>query len=229
MNFMKKMLLAFMAMSVVFASCSKDDKDDEEETPPPANVSYQPLTVGSTWTYKTKNNITSTEGSYVLAVTGADTSINGKAYKVFSRTGAGNEYYYNSNDEYYQFGGIANVTAPTELLYLKSNTAVGANWTETKNVTIPGVGDATVKVTYTNVEKLISYSVEGKDYADVIHVKLDLSDVTLSGTPVPIVSQDLHFYYAKGIGRIKQIVKLNITGLGQRDEELVLTASTIAP
>jgi hypothetical protein len=223
---MKKMLLAFMALSVAMVSCHKDDEDP---APRDTDVSYQPLTVGSTWSYKTKNNISSVESNYTLTATNKDTSINSKSYKVFTRSDAGNEYYYNTGNAYYQFGSIANITGPTELLYLAADVEAGGSWTETKDVAIPGLGASNLKVTYTVVEKLASYTVEGKAYSDVIHVKLTLSDITLSGIPVPITSQDLQFYYAAGVGRIKQQVKVTITGLSPVDNETNLTTSAIVP
>lgn len=223
---MKKMLLAFMALSVAMVGCHKDDEDP---APPDTNISYQPLTVGSTWSYKTKNNISSAESVYTLTVTSKDSSINSKNYKVFTRSDGANEYYYNTGDEYYQFGSIVNITGPTELLYLASDVEAGGSWTEAKDVTIPGLGASNLKVTYTVLDKLDSYTVEGKAYSDVIHVKLALSDITLSGIPVPITSQDLNFYYAAGVGRIKQQIKIAITGLSPVDNETSLTASTIVP
>jgi hypothetical protein len=224
---MKKMMLAFAAFTFVFVSCSKDE--DNDPTPPETSKSYQPLTVGSTWLYKSRNNAAGTDATYTLTATSGDSTINGKSYKVFSRTNASNEYYYNTGDQYYQFGAIANITAPTELLYLNSSVDAGVSWAETKDVNIPGLGVANLKITYTTVEKLASLIVEGKTYENVIHVKLELSEVKLGAVPVPVVSQDIHFYNAEGVGRIKQTVKLNITGITPVDNELSLTTATIVP
>lgn len=222
---MKKILVACMAVSVVLVSCSKD----EEPEPIPTDDSYQPVTVGSSWSYETEDKVASTKVSYILTASSQDSTINGKSYAVFTRSVGGNEYYYNTGDDYYQFGGLANITAPTELLYLKANVAAGSGWDETKAVNIPGLGNANLKVSYSVVEKLPTFIVEGKTYTDVIHVKLTMSDVTLSGIPVPVISQDLHFYYAAGIGKIKQQVKLNITGIAPVDNETNLKTYTIVP
>ena len=228
MIMMKKLSPALLLLSLVFAGCGKDDNPT-----PVVTVNYQPTTSGSTWIYETTNNITSAKASFAVTVKGTDTAINGKTYKVFTNTSGGNDYYYNNGTDYYQFGGIAGITDNTELLYLKSTTAVGSGWEETKPVNIPGVGAASVKLNYTLVEKVPSMTVEGKTYTDVLHVKIDLSSITISGIPVPVSTQDIHFYYAPGVGRIKSQIKLTLTPpIGSQlktDNETNLKSSVIVP
>lgn len=202
---MKKLFPVLFALTVGFVACDKDD-DDGGSTP----ANYQPLTAGSTWTYETTTRPANTKTSYTLTATTGDSSINSKTYKIFTNSAGTNDYYYNNGTEYYQFGGIAGITGNTELLYLKSNLSAGAGWNETKNVTIPGIGNASVKMNYTFVEKMASMSVEGATFNDVLHVKVELSDISVTGMPLPVASQDLHFYYAPGVGRIKSQLKLTI-------------------
>ena len=204
---MKKLFPILFALTVGFVACDKDDDDGGGGTP----ANYQPTSAGSTWTYETTTKPSNTKTSYTLTATAGDSAINGKTYKIFTNTAGSNDYYYNNGTEYYQFGGIAGITGNTELLYLKSNLAAGAGWSETKNVTIPGIGNASVIMNYTFVEKMANMTVEGATFNDVLHVKVELSSISVSGVPLPVASQDLHFYYAPGVGRIKSQIKLSIT------------------
>jgi hypothetical protein len=203
---MKKVIFALLALPLFFASCDKDD-----DPAPPAAANYQPTTIGSTWNYETTTKPANTKTSYTLTATSSDSTINGKTYKVFTNSGGDNDYYYNNGTDYYQFGGIAGITDNAELLYLKTNVAVGAGWDETKTVAIPGLGDASVKLNYTYFEKVASMTVEGNTYTDVLHIKVALSNITISGFPITITTQDLHFFYAPGVGRIKSQIKLTLT------------------
>ena len=207
MTTMKKIFPVLFGFSLLLAACSKDNSPGGGTTTP----NYQPVTAGSTWTYESTNKLTSAKSSYTLTATSGDSAINGKTYKIFTNSGGSNDYYYNNGTEYYQFGGIAGITGNTELLYLKSNVAVASGWNETKTVTIPGLGTANVKLGYTLVEKMANLTVEGVTYNDVMHVKVDLSDISVSGIPVTISSQDLHFYYAPNVGRVKSVIKLTLT------------------
>lgn len=204
---MKNFFRALTGLVLLLAACKKDNSSGGGTTA----VSYQPATAGSTWNYETTNNLNSTKSTYTLTATSGDSSINGKTYKIFSNTAGTNDYYYSSGTDYYQFGGIAGITGNTELLYLKSSQAAGAGWSETKDVSIPGIGNANVKLSYTFVEKIASMAVEGVTFTDVLHVKVELSNITVSGIPLPVSSQDLHFYYAPNVGRIKSQIRLTIT------------------
>lgn len=224
---MKKILSIALLAGVLISSC----KDDDDPVPPATTANFQPTTAGSTWTYEFKNTTTPSQNhNFTLTATSKDTTVGTKTYKVFTRTDGENEYYYASGADYYQFGGIAGITDRTELLYFKSNVEAPNGWDETKSVVIPGLGTASVKMSYTIVEKLASFSVEGKSYANVVHVKVDLSNISVSGFPVPVASQDLHFYYADGVGRIKSQIKINIPAAGlNSDNETSLKAYTIVP
>ena len=225
----EKLSPALLFLTLVFAGCDKDD----DPTPPVVTVNYQPTTTGSTWIYETTNKITSAKATYAVTVKGTDSAINGKTYKVFTNTSGANDYYFNNGTEYYQFGGIAGITNATELLYLKANVTAGTTWEETKSVTIPGIGAASVKLTYTLVEKVATMTVEGNTYSNVLHVKVDLSSITVSGIPVTIASQDIHFFYAPSVGRIKSQIKLTLTQpIGSQlitDNETNLKSSVIVP
>ncbi|MES2648256.1 MAG: hypothetical protein V4717_15375 [Bacteroidota bacterium] len=225
---MKKLLPALLlSLPLFFTAC---DKDDNPVTPP-ATENYQPVSAGSTWTYEFRNNAPVSKSTFVVTAKGTDSTINGKTYKVFGSTAGSNEYYNTNGSDYYQFTGIAGITNNTELLYLKTNVAASASWSETKDVTIPGLGAASVKLTYTLVEKMPSMTVEGTAYTNVLHVKVALSDVKIGVIPVAVSSQDVNFYYAPNVGRIRSVVKLTLAppigGPIVTDTETVLKVAVI--
>jgi hypothetical protein len=203
---MKGAFYLVIALTVFFAACTKDNNNGGSTN----TTTYQPITAGSTWQYELDDKLTTMKSEFTLTATSKDSSINGRNYTVFTNSSGGNDYYYNDGSNYYQFGGIAGITGNTELLYLKSSVAAGSQWEETKTADITGLGSASVKLTYTLVEKIPSLTVETKTYTEVLHVKVQLSNLNVGGFPLTIASQDLHFYYAPNIGRIKDQVKLTI-------------------
>ena len=216
---MKKIAPALLLLSLVFAGCSKDDNP----APPVAN--YQPATANSTWTYNVHNNVNAANSyNFTIKSTGADTTAGGKTYKIYTNTSASNEYYTHTGANYYQYGGFEGLTNAIELNYLKTDAAVNSTWEEIKSVTISGF-PVTATFKYTLTEKLDSYVVNTVTFKNVMHVKVEL---TVPG--LTINSQDLHFYYADGVGRIKSQIKLVATFIGVNiDTETTLTNYTIVP
>lgn len=189
---MKKLFLSvYMAtlMMLLFSSCKKDD-----DTTPPASANYSPLTTGSNWTYQyVESNDTS---SYELTVTGADTSINGRNYKVLAGTDGENSYLAKSGNDYYRFASFPNIgIGGFEELYLKDNAAVNAQWKDTVNFTVQSF-PISAFLTYTLKEKGGTRSVSGKTYNNVIFVRLDISALGLN-------TGGGDFYYADGVGLIE--------------------------
>jgi hypothetical protein len=225
---MKKYLVMLAAMPLLAADCNK------ETDPAPPPVSFLPVTTNSTWTYDTKNNINSATGTYTLKVTGKDTSIGSKTYKVCSKTAGENEYYLKSGSDYYQFANFAVANQKVELLYLKDNVNPGLSWDQTISITVPGLPTATATLTNKVEEKGISYTVGGKTYSNVIRVKSTIGAITIPGLPTAIIPiTDINSYYAAGIGRIYSRTKISITIPTvtpiNTDDEITLKSYTIVP
>ncbi len=219
---MKRILALSALLAVCMTSCDKDDDPQPTvETP-----DYQPTTANSTWTYHV-NNISNSALSFdfTLKASSKDSSINGRTYKVFTNTSGDNEYYTSTGKDYFQYAGFAGITNAIELTYLK-DADLGATWTETKSVTVSGI-PLTPTFTYSIAEVLPTYTVSGMNFTNVKKVHVSLS---IPGLTIPSTDQDLNFYYADGVGRIKSQIKLYVplAGLNANNETL-LTTYTIAP
>ncbi|HSC54936.1 MAG TPA: hypothetical protein VLC98_14985 [Phnomibacter sp.] len=224
---MYKNLLVLAA--IVLAGC------DKGTTPPPAGDSYLSLTTNSTWTYQSKNNISMVSGTYTLKVTGRDSVVNGKTYKVFSNSGAENEYYVQVGSDYYQYANFKAANQKLENLYLKSNVNVGASWDQNISILVPGTS-TTLSGTLTNKieEKGISYTVGSTTYTNVIRVKSSIGPISIPGIPTAITPvTDINSYYAPKVGRIYARSKVSFTVPGftpvNSDDELILQSSDIKP
>jgi hypothetical protein len=217
---MKYSLSALFVLLLFATACKKDS------TPtPPAVVTYQPVKAGSTWNYNVQDTVNAANSySYTLRATGTDTTAAGKTYSVFTNTASGSEYYLQNGENYYQFGAFQGLTNAIELNYLRTNATVGSNWQDIKPVTISGF-PVNVTFKYTLVEKLPTYVVNTVTFNDVLHVKVEL---TVPG--LTIAAQDVNFYYAKGIGRVRSNILLKIPFVSINTGTIAtLTSYTIAP
>jgi len=225
---MKNALLLLLTLPLLAAQCNK------ETTPAPTMSDFQPAKAGSTWTYDTKNNISSATGSFTLTATSKDSSFNGRTYRVVSSTAGANVYFAKSGSDYYQLANFEALNQQLELLYLKDNLSAGASWEQNVTITIPAVGSTTVKLTNTVQASNISYTVNGKAYEKVIHIKTVMGNITIPGLPLAITPvTDINTYYAAGIGRIYNRSKVNIVIPTQptinTDDETSLRTYTIVP
>lgn len=195
---MKKLTGLFFVLSLALVSCEK-----ESNTPLPETVNYQPLTAGSTWNYRVENKLNAAANfNFTLTATNRDSTVNGNSFRVFTNSSGGNEYYRRATTDFYQYGGFAGLTSAVELLFLKGAATAGAGWTETKNVTVSGIAVAAT-FNYTIQEVLPTYTVDSKTFVEVLKVKVGL---VVPG--VTFTAQELEFYYAKEVGRIKSQIKI---------------------
>lgn len=187
----------------LFTNCSKEDSPGNVAT-----TNYSPLTVGSFWVYSYKQNANPAVTDTLTALS-KDTSINSKNYKVLgSSANIGNSYLTKIDSNYYRFASYPAIGSFEEL-YLKDNRDVNSPWTNTVTFNYPGVPiPLTANLTYTIKEKGISYTVAGKSYSDVIHVRLDASIAVAGGN---VGGGD--FYYAKNIGLISGNILLTVATL----------------
>jgi hypothetical protein len=204
---MQKTLLicAAMVMILTAGSCKK------KNSTPVDTGNYQPITSGSEWNYTVTGTSTAI---YKLTATGIDTLINGRIYKIFFNSGGANEYYNKTGYDYYRYTKLAEFNnQPVELLYLNENLPKASTWVETKtvNVSVTGLGivAVTAQFTFTVAEKGIDYMVNGVTFKDVIKITA-VPSFTALGSPVPVASSDLQYFYARNIGLINSKTSMNI-------------------
>jgi hypothetical protein len=204
---MNKLHLLLTALFMVLLSISCKKKNDSSPAPVPATTNYQPVTSGSTWTYSSAYSTGSS--NYTLTATSKDSVFNGRTYKVFSNSNGANEYYCISGSDYYRYAFVNALNQSVDLLYLKDNAAVGDKWSDTKNITIQGV--AVTAVIETKIaEKNISYSVNGKTYTNVIHIKVSPA-FSVGSLSIVTTTNDVNYYFAKGVGLIYSNVNISVT------------------
>lgn len=222
---MKQLIYLFFLTSILLVfSCKKSGSD--------SSGNFQPVTTGSKWTYTDSNLTTALASTYTITVSGVDTTINARVYKIFNSTNGINQYFNVSGSDYYQYRGLGFAGANIEFLYLKDNYTTGQTWTTSSslNVTVPGVPipvAVNVSILYKIEEKLATYSVNGVTYNDVVRV----SSVPTFSSVLPITTtSNINYYYARGIGMIYSKFQLNVsaTGFGQAvDNETRLKSYTI--
>lgn len=195
---------------LIIAGCKKSSTQPVVDNTP----DYSPMTAGSTWTYELNTGQT-----YTLTATNKDTVAAGRTYKVFTNSAGPNAYRNKSVNEYYRFGIIEGVNANGfEELYLKDNQDVNGLWQTVQTVNVPGIPlplIATLK--YTIAEKGISRTVNGKNYANIIHIRMDVSVANYGS----IGGGD--FYYANKVGLIEDALLLTAQGqvLTNTSEKLI--------
>jgi hypothetical protein len=213
---------------VTFAvSCKKSDPDPA----PPAAEKFMTFTAGSTWNYKTTDNIAASNTNYTITATNTDTAINGRSYKIFTNNSGGpNEYYNITGADYYTFRTLPASLGGTsvEVLYLKDNLAAGETWTQTTTINVSGF-NLTLTLNNKIAQKGINKTVNGIAYTGVTDVETTLA---IAGIPIPYtLTSDIHYYYAPKIGQIENKTKINfsVTGFPANnfDQKTELQSSTI--
>ncbi|WP_147243433.1 hypothetical protein [Chitinophaga flava] len=191
-------LLMILAGFTLLIACSKEMSKEGTGFP---TCDYAPYTTGSSFSYIDVGQKQDTT-SYTLTVSG-DTTIGGTTYKkvrddsVFFCSNC-KDGIYTQIASLLTFQGYKADNVP--LTYLKETVPQGSSWQDTVNVSN---GTVTTKaiLQHTIVQKGFTKTVNGKDYPDVIAVKLDASTILLdNAVPVGTVSTS---YYAKGIGLIE--------------------------
>lgn len=188
-------------LACLISSCSKEESQEGGSiTTPATNCAYAPYTAGSTFSYINISN--SDTSDYTLTVVG-DTTINGATYKkvgndsVFLCSGCDNGVYTQVANLLTFQGYHAN---DLKLTYLKDNVPAGGSWQDTITVN-NGTISTTGILEFTVTEKDISKTVNGKEYENVIAVRMDAYAIILNN-PVPVGTISTS-YYSKGVGLIE--------------------------
>lgn len=206
-------LLVCLAILTVFAACKKKSTT---ATPSP----YYHTSTNSTWNYQNVNTPPAgapVTTNYVVTSTSRDTVAMGKTYHVFTNSVGGNQYYNKTNAEYYQLDSLKLGTTAVLLdrLYLKDDASVGAAWSQSLNLTVPGVPfPVPVVVSYSIVEKGSTRVVNGVSYTDVIRVSTAISSTLI---PAASLTNTITSYYARKFGLIENstVISLNFMGITQ--------------
>lgn len=188
---------------------------------------YLPATVGSSWTYK-YSIAAGSVSNVTFTLSGKDTVVNGRTYKVYANSNGANQYYIQNSTEYYTLKSLA--TNILELLILKDNVDVNATWTSSQVLSglsgLPGgLSSATINATYKVESKGATRVVNGTTYSNVIKVRADLV------APFPIIGNlqlgYFEIYFAKNIGIIENNTQLSNATMGLNVNELYTLQSYI--
>jgi hypothetical protein len=200
---MKKIIISALFIASMATSCKKDDPGT------PAISKFITTTPGTTWTYQSTDNSTSTVSTYTRTSSNRDTTINSKVYHIFNNTdanGTTDAFYNNTGNDYYQFSTLAAGLDPIDLHYFNDATAAGAGWNQSVSIPVPNSPIPglmlTVRINYTVIEKGTSLVVNGKTYTDVAKVKSDITIDPIFGLSVSTTS-NIYNYYAPKYGLIK--------------------------
>ena len=202
---MQKTLLICTILSIVLSAgnCKKPSTPDPGT---PAST-YQPTTAGSEWNYTTTGTTASgpVNTSFKLTATSKDSVSNGKTFRVFTNSAGANEYYVKVGNDYSRISVFPGLEQQIELLYLKDNLSAGNSWNEAKNVVVQSI-PVSVNVTYTVIGSKFDTSFSGRDFKEVIRIK-----VSPAITGLTFQENNITYLFAKNVGMIVNKVRLKST------------------
>lgn len=199
---MKRFYLPLLVMLALFVTrCKMDPPDlggffDSVDT-------YQPITKGSTWTYK--KTLNSGAPSYeIMTMTGDRTVINNKTYygvndKVDSTTNI--TYFCHNNGDYFIRSSLLGDGITVEYLYLKDDVGIGQTWTAP--VTDDGtLGGAPARIVGKVLKRDTTMVLASITFEKVTRSQL-LLQYNIGTSDGFQTYQTIDFYTAKGVGIIK--------------------------
>jgi hypothetical protein len=207
---LKNFYLILIVLSLfLFTNCKKSAGKTED---------YSPLTEGSSWTYTSTGGVTNK-----LTATNKDTLALGHTYRILKSSNGTNVYLGKNGNEYYRLGYLSVIGMnDIEELYLKDNEAVNATWKLNQTFSYPGIPlPLAATFNYTIKAKGISRTVSGKNFGNVIQVRLDISIAGFNN----LGGGD--FYYALGVGMIENTISINVAPLPAIAETTLLTSYEI--
>jgi hypothetical protein len=211
-NYIKTTRNAALAMFVAAltfgaGSCKKDGVNENLDPADQKSFDLMPSTSGSYWKYGSRDGV-----DYTRYSRGRDSVMNGKTYSYYERQDAGGNLlpeYFGKNDGYYTMlvdldGSMTNYL---EYVFWKENAALNDQWNNTGEITGPGFGKVAVLIESQEVENGLTMSWGGKTYANVVHVH---SDGKVTALNLKVATFD--FWFAKGLGVIRQETDVNVAG-----------------
>jgi len=200
---MKKIIISALFIASMATSCKKDDAGT------PAISKFITTTPGTSWTYQSTDNSTSTISTYTRTSSSRDTTISNKVYHIFNNTdanGTTDAYYNNTGNDYYQFSTLAAGLDPIDLHYLNDAAVAGTGWNQSVSVPVPNSPIPglmlTIRINYSVIEKGTSLVVNGKTYNNVVKVKSDITIDPITFVTISTTS-NIYNYYAPKYGLIK--------------------------
>ena len=178
-----------LILIVLIASCNKPKIQSVNLNNSRDSLTYQPSVPGSRWTYRRTIAAVGVT-NYDFIRTSADTSVNGKIFKVYSSTsGDGNQYIRQDAGKYYSIFTAS--TNKPELLILDTARQVGETW-------LGGVNGSDT-YNFTMKEKIPIYQLDGFSFKNVLVVRQERKNgsgtVTLQGDT----------YFAQGVGQVYSV------------------------
>ena len=184
-----KYTISILILIALIASCNKPKIISVNLNNSRDSLTYQPSVPGSKWTYRRTIAAVSVT-NYDFIRTSADTSVNGKMFKVYSSTsGDGNQYIRQDAGKYYSIFTAS--TNKPELLILDTARRVGETW-------LGGVNGSDT-YNFTMKEKIPIYQLDGFTFKNVLVVRQERTNgsgtVTLQGDT----------YFAQGVGQVYSV------------------------
>lgn len=237
---MKKTILSFAAIALLFASCSSDDGNGNNGGNNTATAEYLPLDEENYWIYNVESETSS--GQDYLYVSGTET-IGGKQYKTFTTQNTPNGFYSTSlygtkmrqdgdklvvtGETQFEFAeGVPLNISVTDLVVFKENATDGqflGSTTGTVNQVIEGYN---MQINYTLTTRargdLPTHTIGGQTYNNVkkmevvlnasITTPLTVSGIPFNATVMPAQNVVVSTqYYAKDIGVVHVETDINYT------------------
>ena len=206
---MKRFLLLLLS-PLIFVACTKENSEGDEGGGG-SNQLYINTATGSTWNYEVTESEAGDEPysyEYTLTSTNRDTTIGGKKYHVYEDSFDEESYMFTNGKQYFQIGFEEDMSV--EVLFLKTDVAENATWTQNINSDFEGI-PIPAKIVHKLTGKNITHTVKGKEYKNVMRV---LSTIDVSYGGIAEVHLSTENYYAPGIGQIQSDLELegNLAG-----------------
>jgi len=204
----KRILIAFM-LTGVLVSCTKDNEEQPVVDSFNTDITqlengvttgeYAPYTTGSTFQYKQETIMGDTLVTWTVL---EEKKIGDKYFiEISGFLGASNNGYFNcEGGDYTCYLPATAFTPVIEMVYMKENVNVGAEWEKLVDTNFGGVVFQT-RYVFSYSAKMDSYTVESNTYNDVIHIHL-VTTTIMSGIEIPGSEDD--YFWAKGVGLVEK-------------------------
>jgi hypothetical protein len=219
---MKKTITAF-AVALALLSCQKEpdftnapannnsssNNNNNNSSTGTSGNDYQPTSANSKWTMKSTSL-----GDYTITSLGTDSMINNTKFYRFDHSIGGRQYISKENGVYKNLAFFQQLGGMVISTYLK-DVAAGSTWTD-----VLSAAGTSVNMKYTVAAVGGQRTVNRKAYTNVIKVTYEQSAM---GITTAIGEQ----YYAKGVGPIESVARMDMFGMQATLDSTYLVSSII--